>query len=681
MDISILGIPEEKIKQFRKKKINTIEELVHFFPKDYIDTSRAIPADKVTEGKFSVLLVKVIKINTFYNGSGIQIYAKDTITNSFVVISYFNASYMADNIFTGRNYYVIGKFKVTRNNNNVTIYISNPFKMTDDLRGLPRIMPVYKKIAGMSDTYLETCIMAALSHYHPNEYLYGSLMEQERIVSVKNAVKSMHFPESVEALKNAKTRLLFDDLFFFNVMLKEKSLSQNPASPFKFKSGNLARDYISALPFELTEGQKKAVSEIYKDGAAGRRISALLLADVGYGKTECAKILSLFGVEAGCQSVVLAPTMVLAQQHYHDFQDSLRPFGIKVGYLSSDVKAAERKKILKELKSGTIQVLIGTHSCLSNSVQYHNLGILVVDEEHKFGVKQREKLTVMASRGVHSLSMSATPIPRSMAIAMYGDGVDIIEIKTAPGFKKPIKTKIVSDDKEIFSEILPELKAGHQAYVVCPLIEDSESEKTKDVESVKKVVQTYEKELSKYGYKVEMLNGKMKATEIKEVIDRFASGQTHVLISTTVIEVGVNVKNATVMVVKNAERFGLAQLHQLRGRVGRGFAQGICLLQTEDENSKNTLEIMVQSNDGFVIAQKDLENRGAGDFIGTAQSGANTYFEETIKFPKYNLHIKSLVDNLYENDNVKNYIEEVFAGSILEAAADNPVPVSGKTPA
>lgn len=273
-------------------------------------------------------------------------------------------------------------------------------------------------------------------------------------------------------------------------------------------------------------------------------------------------------------------------------------------------------------------------------------------------VNQREKLTMIASKGIHSLSMSATPIPRSLAFAMYGNGIDILELKTAPAFKKPIITSIAASETDIYTPLLRELKNGHQAYIVCPLVEESDSETLSGVEDVMSVYEKYSEMLSKYGFTTAILNGKMKPTEIENVIQRFESGEIQVLISTTVIEVGVNVKNATLMIIKNAERFGLAQLHQLRGRVGRGTAQGYCVLETADKKASERVHILAESNDGFYIAQKDLELRGAGDFAGTAQTGENKYFSEMMKYPRYNEHIRGIVNEIFKDPARKEYYLE-----------------------
>lgn len=669
MDISILNLPAQKEAQFRKKGINTIKDLVYFFPVRYIDARNPKSIKDITDGETALMFLRIVRVFTAFNGA-LTITAEDS-NGDRMRITWYNADYMRSQVDIGLNIAIIAKFNVHTSAQSRFVETSNPIRFSTDRESLRRILPIYKKIAGMSDTYLESCITLALSMYHPEEYLDGDTLIKEKVIPQETAIRRLHMPESANDVKSGKLRMLFDDLLFFNLMLKEKSIRQNPGSPYIFKSSSLAQKYIKSLKFDLTQGQKEAVAALYKTGSAGKRVSALIQADVGYGKTECAKIFSLMGVECGCQTVMLAPTMVLAQQHYKDFSETLSPLGVRVGYLSSELKARDRKKLLKELKDGEIDVLVGTHSCLSDSVEYKNLGLVVVDEEHKFGVRQREKLTMIAERGVHSLSMSATPIPRSLAIALYGDGIDVIDIKTAPAFKKPIETKIVKTDEEILKTLIPEMNEGHQVYIVCPLIEESGNEKMASVEDVTSVTEKYQKLLAPYTYKVALLNGKMKKDDISATIKDFVENKIQILVSTTVVEVGVNVPNATVMVIKNAERFGLAQLHQLRGRVGRGAFQGKCLLQSVDERAQEGLGVLCESNDGFYIAQKDLEMRGAGDFIGTSQSGDNIYVEEMMKFPKYNQHIRSLVTDIYKNEQMKEYFEDYFRKEFAEIAADS----------
>ena len=663
MDIRILNLPEPKLKQFKNKGINTIEDLLNFFPVRYHDFRELKTVLQLSNNEIAAMSLTITKV--YWYGKALCASCKDD-QGQYCNLTWFNADYMERRLTVGKHIYAAGKVKIEYKNGFRNVSITNPDKFTENLSEIQGIKPVYRKIPGMSQEYLEGCINQALQLYHPNEPLEISIIRSEGLLTRERTVNELHNPTDIKSLKMARKRLVFEDLLMFNVMLFEKSEKQNPSSPYKFAKGSLVAKYLKTLPFDMTEGQKIAVKTLLNKGRSGDRISSLLIGDVGFGKTEVAKCFALMGVEVGCQAVIMAPTVVLAQQHFHDFEESFKDIGVKVCFLSSDLKVKERKEMLQKIASGEFQVIVGTHSCVSDSVKYRNLGLIVVDEEHRFGVSQREKLTMVASQGVHSLSMSATPIPRSLALAMYGNDIDILELKTAPAFKKPIITSIKETDDEILEAILGQLKEGHQAYVVCPLIDESDSEKLKEVEDVTSVYKKYSEELSKFGFRAAMLNGKMKPSEVEETIQRFASGEVQTLISTTVIEVGVNVKNATLMVIKNAERFGLATLHQLRGRVGRGAAQGYCILQTNDTNAQDRIQVLVDSNDGFLIAQKDLETRGAGDFIGTAQTGGNKYFDEMMKYPKYNLHIRGLVEGIYGDPDRKEYYEEVFLGELKE---------------
>ena len=661
MDLRVLNIPEAKISQFAKREIVTIEDLLDFVPVKYRDLRELKYIMQISDGDYGAISLTIQKV--YWHGRALCASCRDD-HGQYCNLVWFNADYMEKRLSAGKKVYAAGKFKVEYKNGFRNVSITNPDRFTETLEKIQGIIPVYKKIPGMSQDYLEGCIRQALQLYHPTEPLDIDLIRSEGLLTRERTVNELHNPTGMDSLKRARRRILFDDLLMFNVMLKEKSEHQNPSSPYRFARGTLTAQYLKTLPFDMTDGQKQAVRSLFNKGRSGERISALLIGDVGYGKTEVAKCFALMGVEVGCQAVIMAPTVVLAQQHFHDFQDSFEKIGVKVAFLSSDLKAKEKKKIYEEIASGEVQVIVGTHSCLSNQVQYHNLGLIVVDEEHRFGVNQREKLTMAASQGVHSLSMSATPIPRSLAFAMYGNDIDILELTTAPAFKKPIITSLVKTDDEIFDPLLRELKDGHQAYIVCPLIEESDG--MEGVEDVVNVYKNYSEYLSGYGFRCAMLNGKMKPAEVEAVIQSFASGEVQVLISTTVIEVGVNVKNATMMIIKNAERFGLAQLHQLRGRVGRGKAQGYCVLETADEKAEERVGLLVQTNDGFVIAQKDLELRGAGDFIGTAQTGENKYFNEMMRYPKFNKHIRDLVETIYEDEDRKEYYQDLFLSELRE---------------
>lgn len=660
-----LNIPENKLKQLERASLVTIQDVLQKFPKKYLDARHVTSfAYAYANPKTMVHIRATVKYLNNHVPDNLR-YTLETERGGLVYLTWFHAAYMENRMHIGDVVDIVAKFESGKNRQGrAFISCANPKFIAINSNELNKIIPVYKKVKGMSDEYYEGVLNQCLQDNHVNDYLSGEMLSKYNLCTLPTAWQYLHKPDDVEALKKGKKRIVFDDLFLFNFMLKEKSVKNKSVSPFRFTGAKLLTEYYKTLPFDLTEGQKEAIRTLYKEGKSGKKINVLLQADVGYGKTECAKLFSLLGVEAGYQAVILAPTMVLAQQHYADFKKSFEPIGVTVDYLAADLTATQRKKVLQNVKSGKTQVLVGTHSCISDSVEYKSLGCVVVDEEHRFGVKQREKLAAKTENGVHTLSMSATPIPRSLASALYGDETEVIDIKTAPAFKKPIKTALISKISEEKPLLMQELNAGHQVYVVCPAIDDND-----DMATVTDVAQQYEELLKDTSYKVGMLHGSMKKSDISKNIKDFADNNVQVLVSTTVVEVGVNVKNATLMIIKDADRFGLAQLHQLRGRVGRGKDQGYCLL--ESESNKEALQVLVDSNDGFIIAQEDLRLRGAGRLTGTEQSGKNRYLDEMLKYPNINKMTKELVTEIFKDEDELEYFEDYFRGAMEMMKEEN----------
>lgn len=663
MELKLLQITEKKVKQFYRAGIYSVEDLLGTVPRKYIDARKAKLVKDVRDGEICRVDGYVKYINA--TSKGIFLSVTDNASNMWLKVSFFHADYLASQLYEGAKLTVVGKFKYDTYNGRTNLSISNPKRFCIDEDKLNRVIPVYKKIQGMSDDYYEACLSKALQEIKVEDFLGGDILIEQDLCTLQAAFQMLHMPSCVEDIKKAKKRLDFNSLFLFNLMLEEKHLADKNDTPYVFKGCNLMKQYYSSMPFDLTDGQKQVVRALYKKGVAGKRISTLLQADVGYGKTECAKMLSLFGVEAGCQVAIIAPTTVLAKQHFEDFSKSFQDLPVTVSYLSGEVSQKEKRKVKEMLEKGDIDILIGTHACLSDNVIFKNLGVVIVDEEHKFGVKQREKLIERTKNGVHSLSMSATPIPRTLALSIYGDDVTVENIKTAPAFKKDVITTKAKKDKDWQSLLLEQLGQGHQAYIICPAIGD-ESDDDDSMARNGEVGKDCERFLTPYDYKVGVLDGKMKKDAMAQTIEDFVNNKTQVLVSTTVVEVGVNVPNATLIIIKNAERFGLAQLHQLRGRVGRGKAQGYCVLESEDDKASERIQVLVDSNDGFYIAEKDLEARGAGQLTGTLQKGKNPFIELIIKKPAFNEQIKSLVKRLYKDPVIKEYFEDYFANTISE---------------
>lgn len=658
MELKVIGVSEEKEKQFVKAGITSVEELCRYLPKKYYDFRTVKMPSEVTDKETAVLSGIVMDSNTVRKGIKVRVtFRLRSADGNTFWINYFNSDYMAYKLNIGQTAAFFGKVSVKPWNGKTMVSMINPDKYSVNPADMQRILPVYKKIKGMSFDYLEAKIRASLAAVKLRDYMRPDDLQNLGLCSFDTAIRYLHNPQTPEALQAGYARVIFDKLFQFDFSLKAHEEVKNPNALLTFRKHALLDKYTASLPFALTADQQKTVQTIFDTGASGRRLHALVVGDVGYGKTEAAKCAAIMTAENGGQCAVIAPTAVLASQHIHDFTESLSPLGIKVVPLTGSLTARERNKALKEIASGQAQVIVGTHACFSDNVVYKNLCTVVVDEEHRFGVRHREKLAAQAQNGIHMISMSATPIPRSLATAIYGPDVQLMTIKTAPAFKKPIITKAITSDDEAKTDILHELQAGHQVYVVCPQIEEKE-----DAENVNDTAAYYRQTFEPLGYTVGVATGKMRTKDMQAAVDSFTAGKTQILIATTIIEVGVSVKNATVMVIKGGDRFGLAQMHQLRGRVGRGTAQGYCFIQYggSSEKAKRRIDMMCSTTDGFRIAEADAKERGVGDLMGTDQTGINRIFETILKYPDYNNAIRSFVEALHTDKKAWKYYCSAF---------------------
>ncbi|MFR1672012.1 MAG: ATP-dependent DNA helicase RecG, partial [Candidatus Gastranaerophilaceae bacterium] len=487
---------------------------------------------------------------------------------------------------------------------------------------LARIVPIYTVCEDLSIKVLRRAIFNAIQLYK-NEIenvLPDFIREKYGILNKRDAVEQIHFPESEDLLNQARFSLIFEELFLIQlklVRLREENAGKHSALALKIDEKGLVHKFIKNLPFELTGGQKKAVNEILNDLNSDKPMGRLLQGDVGSGKTVVATIMLLAGVENGYQGAIMAPTEILAQQHYNNLINWLTPMGISVGLFLGSQGKKVREKFQKDLLNGQTHIAVGTHALIQDGVEFNNLGAIVVDEQHRFGVKQRNVLK-KKSQNPQMLTMTATPIPRTLALTVHGD-LDLTIIDELPKGRKPIKTSLVTSHRGVYELLKKEIEAGRQAYVVYPLIEESEtlSAKAATIEAERLQNEVFPQ------FRIGLLHGKLKNDEKEQVMKDFKDRKYDILVSTTVVEVGVDVPNATVMLIENSERFGLSQLHQLRGRVGRSDLQSYCILHTstKSQETKERLNIMTQTNDGFVIAEKDLQLRGPGEFLGTRQSG------------------------------------------------------------
>lgn len=655
MQISELEfITPRKVKQFEDKGITTVEELLKLVPKKYFDCRTSTKLSPEISGNNVCIIGKTTSyLKTIGNEKKIlQFWVEDEYKNRISVM-WFNQMFMQarlDAIAKDEKIIVFGRVSYNDEYGNYTI--SNPTIFSNRVEENKKIVPVYKKISGMSEEYYNETINVALDKIKVREYLSESVRNEFGLCEYnKDFFRKIHRPNDTGELEQVQRRMIFDDLFYFaSKLFREQKTTQ--VSDFTLEKTEMLEMAMKNLPYQLTDDQKNTVDAIVKTAKEGKRINALVQGDVGCGKTIISFLSMIAFAENGYQCVLMAPTQVLAKQHFEGLVDIVSKYGFKVAHLRSGMKVRERKALAEGIKNGEYSFVVGTHTVFSDFVEYNNLALVITDEEHKFGVEQRDALVEKAENGVHTITMSATPIPRTLAITLYGDSKEVFTISQMPNGRKPVITGITLDDEKALRFIRREIKNGRQCYVVCPLIKNSDSEKMEGVESVESV---YDRIISYFSddnsIKTAILTGKQSSEEVENTIKRFSNNEIQILVSTTVIEVGVNVPNASVIMIRNAERFGLAQLHQLRGRVGRGSYQSYCLLCTEDEENKR-LNAMCMTNSGFEIAKADLQQRGTGDLIGTKQSGDNKYVELMLKYPSFYDRIKQKVKEFVEQSNM-----------------------------
>jgi len=622
VNLTNLSLTERKIKQFNNVGIESVEDLLLYYPRKYRNfTTVDIKDLKAHDGEDVVIKGNVIAVRVIGGKHTLIQLEQDDVK---CIAMFFGKAFMAKTVRM-TEYYCGGKVVVDRQYGSVQI---QPTFFLEANRKPDPIQPIYKKISGMSDEFLSDTMKKALNllTVFPADRFTPEERFAMQIPEYKDALRKAHVPQTDTDIEASKRRVAADMLYDFCEQLELKKAEAAKTSQFiPYNMRETMKKIVTSLPFDLTDDQNKAIDKIISEMENGKRVDALLQGDVGSGKTVVAIIIAAGICMSGYQAAVMCPTAVLAGQHFEEFSKLLTPLGIRVEHITGGMKASERKKILKGLKNGNIQVAVGTHALFSEDMEYNNLAVTIVDEEHRFGVRQKEILRKKAADGIHYIGMSATPIPRTVALALYGESTEIINIKTMPKGRIPVKTIVYSDEMKVYRSMCKQIGEGHQCYVVCPLIEDSTSETMMNVDSVEKTVTLLKEYFRAHPeVKVEKVTGDMKPEEVEEVIGRFSRNETHILVSTTVVEVGVNVPNATVMLIKNAERFGLAQLHQLRGRVGRSNLQSYCVLLSQDTENER-LSIMASTTDGFVIAQKDMELRGIGEILGTRQSGEDVY--------------------------------------------------------
>lgn len=657
-ELSEFGVTDKKEKQFNRSKIHNSLELINLVPKRY-DDYRTLTTVRENAGKDKekvAILGKVMKVNTFRSMNGFNASCLDE-NGEWFNPTFFHQEYLLKQgkIVVGETYLFCGEWSESEGgfkNINPDFFVG-----TDQIEDGLILNPVYKKITGMADNYLQDKIDKAIYAMNDKDYLSREIIEKMNIVTYPEMIQKIHRPFDENDIEKGQRRLVFDKLFRFGLQLRMNEPEANKVG-VKFKVFNMYKRITDQLPFQLTDDQQSIIQKMFHHTQEGNRLNALIQGDVGSGKSIVAFLMMFGMLENGYQSSMLAPTEVLARQHYDDLielNDTLpKNLQANIVYLSGQTKAAERRSIYKGLSDGSVDMAIGTHALLSDKIEYQKLGLFIIDEEHRFGVAQREKINTL-SRVPHYISMSATPIPRTLSMAMYNDDIQVLTIKQKPKGRQPIKTGVVESDEVINQFMLSEIKQGRQCYVICPSVSPSE-----DMKSVQEEVEKLEQWFAKHpDIKVKGISGKMRKTDINKNINEFKDNEVQVLVSTTIVEVGVNVPNASVMVLKNSDRFGLAQSHQLRGRVGRGKYNGYCILQPskpDDEKAK----ILSKTNDGFEIAREDLRLRGTGDFIGTEQTGKNEEIPLMLNYPEFFNEIMNEVKTIIENPKQKELYKHLL---------------------
>lgn len=617
----------------KKRKMETVEDVCQLFPSKYYDFSFINPLNTSRLDKNYAFVCKLVSYELKKQSSIyiVRCTLQDIYTQNELCVSWFGTTEMYNvlkkDYRPGDTCFIGGKLKASNKKN--LFFMSNPiiFKKYDGESDC-HIYTAYEKIRGISESNFERIINDCLEHATIPDKVPRELLHKYNLMPKDEAIREMHKPSSVEQIKRAKYRLNMDDLLYFALQLEEKNRNLPAGSAYGIHSLATTTKIIENLPFQLTKDQKSAYEELVNRIRSGKRLNALIQGDVGCGKTILAFLLMFVMADNGFQSVLLAPTQVLASQHYNELKEMAAPYDIDVVYIANGLKKKKREAILKSIEDGSALMIVGTHSVLSKEVKFHDLGLSITDEEHRFGVLQREEITTKAKAGMHTVTMSATPIPRSLSDVLLST-TEVFNIQSMPNGRKPIQTAICASQNTIFQFIKKEIEKGHQAYVVCPLIEDKQGV----MEGILSVEQTYAEYADAFGKgAVAVLNGKMKEDETENVIQSFKNGEIKILVSTTVVEVGVNVPNATVIVINNAERFGLASLHQLRGRVGRGNSPGYCILNSVHKDNKRLIALCKYKN-GFQIAEADYALRGSGNILGTEQSGSNYYVELSMRYP------------------------------------------------
>lgn len=615
----IKGVGEKAEQRFHKLDIWNVGDLLEHYPREYDEFHDLVKIADVKEGEMAAVegvMASRPSIHTTARLKILSMVLEDETGR--ITVTWFNMPFLANRLKMGTRYILRGK--VGRKNGKLVLEQPKMYSKNEFFKQVGRLHPIYPLTAGLTNHAVEKAVRDAIGSLEgAAEFLPADLRKRQNLLAYRKAIHDIHFPKNQLEYRKARKRLVFDEFFLYQAALQAIRIKNYKPSSHVMTQNKRLEEFVNNLPYELTAAQKRVYEEIEKDMTGGMTMNRLVQGDVGSGKTVVAVMALFLVVCNGEQGAFMVPTEVLAMQHKESLEAMLAPYGVKIGLLIGSMTAKEKREGKQKLAEGEWDVVVGTHAILQDNVEFEDLALVITDEQHRFGVRQREKLMEKGDTP-HVLAMSATPIPRTLALVLYGD-MDLSIMDELPANRLPIKNCVVGTDyrPQAYRFMKDQIEKGRQVYIICPMVEEKEEVALESVVMYSEQL----KEIFPAGITIECLHGKMKPKEKNEVMQRFIEGTTDILVSTTVIEVGIDVPNATVMMIENAERFGLAQLHQLRGRVGRGKEQSYCILMygKESKEGKERLSILAGSNDGFEIAREDLKLRGQGDFFGVMQSG------------------------------------------------------------